>query len=178
MSDPQAYLDLMRNATNMTNVFWVPNNPYELHYMQQKGVVPPPERTRVIRPLGYSHLGGLPLDISAANKTATGLKLAVVAAHNNLALLIPHLEKAGIPYNGLIKRRYGGPLTLGRYDLVLDVPYQVGACHTAASCRSDGNHTPGSYSARGQSTCLSSSHPSCAHGALRGKPAQTIMLEG
>ena len=56
ITDNNFYDQLIRNLSNNSNVFWLPNNQYELYHMKQSNIIPPKERTFLTRPYGISFL--------------------------------------------------------------------------------------------------------------------------
>lgn len=122
--DRSQYLTTMSAATNATNIHWVVNNPYEGLYAAKQGVHLPPERTTLIRPVGYSPFLGHSLNLSHVPVTANGLNLVVVEVYNEKELLIPILDELQIPFTVYKARQYNGPRTLAQYDAVVILPYQ------------------------------------------------------
>ena len=55
VNETALYDNLMRNLTSFKNVYWLPNNPYELFLLRNNSIHPPSERTFLIRPYGVSY---------------------------------------------------------------------------------------------------------------------------
>ena len=55
VSEMRIYSKLMQKLTSNRNVYWVPNNPYEITLLNMYNIYPKPERTFMIRPFGISN---------------------------------------------------------------------------------------------------------------------------
>lgn len=116
----EAYYELMRNATENPKVFWVYNNPFEKAHAALRQVKFPPERSWLVRPVGYSDLTGIP--VAEENRT----KLVVVSKrHEQIKILEPALLRLSIPFVKWEGYSYYGPITISRYVGHPHIPYQV-----------------------------------------------------
>lgn len=104
--DMPAYLHLMQNLTRNRNVYWVPNNPYEIFYLNKYNIFPKPEQTFMIRPFGVSFLSG---KYVGKKKTIIYSLLAVQLIRDTLKRNVMLDNDKYEIHSG---QTYGGPLTM------------------------------------------------------------------
>ncbi|KAG2487174.1 hypothetical protein HYH03_014154 [Edaphochlamys debaryana] len=124
--DHAGYYKFMAEVVQRPWVWVVVNNPYDAHYMKSKGLVLPPDRTFLLRPVGASFL---PKPDPASAAPRAGM-IALIEhpgkPHLELLHILPWLkEKNLLPYVSIIDRMYGGPAVLSHFRGVIQVPYQV-----------------------------------------------------
>lgn len=103
--DMHAYLAMMHYLTKNLNVFWLPNNPYEIFFLNAHKIVPKLERTILIRPFGVSYYPGEPVyQKKTIIYSLLGIELIREVLSNNNMLI----NKYEIYSN----QTYGGPLTM------------------------------------------------------------------
>ena len=116
--DYRIYNKLMQNLTENPNVFWLPNNKYELHWLNMNGVFPPTERTFLIRPYGVSNYN--PNRKVKVKKTIIYTLFITDFARE---ILLKSNLKNGL-YELHSEQTYGGPVTLKKHKLFVYIPYQ------------------------------------------------------
>ena len=111
------YLELMQKLVNNTNVFWIPNNDYDLFFLKLHGIHPNLERLMVIRPFGVSN--------EQPKKTVE--KKTIIYAKLCVDLLKIYLKNSNVSdkkYEIHSSPTYGGPLSLKDHNLFVYFPYQ------------------------------------------------------
>jgi hypothetical protein len=53
VNDP-VYINLFKQMVDNPNIYWQPNNDYDMGYLNSNGIFPKPERSWLIRPIGHS----------------------------------------------------------------------------------------------------------------------------
>ena len=115
--DKRSYLKLMRNLVDNPSVFWIPNNDYELLFLNINGIYPKSERTLLIRPFGISY----------QNELRVKQKKTIVYSTILIDYIKNYLEKSKLSkksYEFYFDKKYGGPLTLKKHKLFVYFPYQ------------------------------------------------------
>jgi hypothetical protein len=115
--DKKSYLKLMRYLVDNPNVFWIPNNDFELLFLNINGIYPKIERTLLIRPFGISEQIGLPVK---QKKTIVYSVILINYIRNYLA----NSNLAKDSYTFFSDKKYGGPLTLKNHKIFVYFPYQ------------------------------------------------------
>lgn len=104
------YLNTMRLLTNNTNVFWLPNNPYEILHLNINKIYPTPENTFLIRPYGVSNQ---PIKSKFfKNKTIIYSNFGVSLIRKALTALSVSIRLATDTFEIHSGPTYGGPHTL------------------------------------------------------------------
>ena len=111
------YIQLMQNLVNNHNVFWLPNNDFELFYLNHKGIYPKSSRTLVIKPYGVSNV---------KKKNVTNKKTIIYShfGENFLKDFLNSNKISNSKYKHYKSSTYGGPLTLSEHNLFIYFPYQ------------------------------------------------------
>ncbi|PNH01662.1 hypothetical protein TSOC_012436 [Tetrabaena socialis] len=126
VKDLAAYMQLMNGtAAASSQVWWITNSPYEALYMSWQGLVLPPERHLMLRPVGATVLPAPTLPPDRAGRFAVVIK-GNRRKHPDRDVLLPQLRRLGV--EGLVEvydRQYGGAGALAQHRGVLHLPYQV-----------------------------------------------------
>jgi hypothetical protein len=115
--DKHAYYNLMKKLTESTEVFWIPNNEFEILYLNHKGIYPKPERTFIIKPFGVSYLERNPVK----------LKKSIFYSQFFVNIIKKVLDEKKVSkdlYSIYTEAKYGGPLTLKEHKIFIYFPYQ------------------------------------------------------
>ncbi len=116
--DRKSYNNLITNQIKNPNVYWLPNNDYELYYLNMNGIEPPEQRTMMIRPFGVCY----------HFKSRVSLRKTIIYTQYLINFMKNLFKKEKLPnykfeiYSG---PRYGGPLTAKQHKLFVYIPYQV-----------------------------------------------------
>jgi len=111
------YLELMQKLVNNSNVFWIPNNDYDLLYLHLHAIRPKPQRLMLIRPFGVSN----------EEKLKINVKKTIIYATFFSNFLKKYLKSSNVSdkkYEIHSRPTYGGPLTLKYHKLFIYFPYQ------------------------------------------------------
>ena len=111
------YLGLLRDLANNENVFWLPNNDFDLFYLKYNGIHPESEKTFLIRPYGVSNV----------KKEDVSNKKVIIYSHFEKSFLKDRLNNNRVSnnkYRYYSSSVYGGPLTLAQHNLFIYFPYQ------------------------------------------------------
>ncbi|KAG2483628.1 hypothetical protein HYH03_017506 [Edaphochlamys debaryana] len=126
VADKKNYYKFMNEVVQRPYVWFVVNNPYEAAYAGSKGVILPPERTQLLRPVGVTLLEKPPPEAAAARS-----KLVALIEHPGKPLLEitfiqPWLKERNLmEYVQVYGKIYGGPVVLSQHKAVISIPYQA-----------------------------------------------------
>ncbi len=119
--DKKKFLDLFKELMRKENVFWLPNNNYELYYLNKNGIYPPKENTFLIRPYGV-----LETEDNKTSKNFTSKSIIYVHSHfyNDRFFMnnFKRLDKKN--YEIYYMGNYGGPSYLKKHRIFIYFPYQ------------------------------------------------------
>lgn len=116
----EAYMRQMKQLANNSNVFWLPNNDFEIYYLNKNGIYPRKENMLMIRPYGF-------LETNSEQKISQFSNKCIIYIHTNFyeanfLLNFEGLDKSDyeIFYQGV----YGGPSFLRKQKIFVYFPYQ------------------------------------------------------
>jgi hypothetical protein len=116
--DKKQYLKLMRKLVDNPNVYWIPNNDYDMFYLHLHEIKPKSESMMLIRPFGVSY----------QEKIIIKLKKTIIYTKFCLDFLKNYLKTNNVSdkkYEIYSTPSYGGPITLkGLKGLFVYFPYQ------------------------------------------------------
>lgn len=124
VKEREDYLKMMRKMAQLKNVFWAPNNPFELEWLRLAKVEVPKKRTFLCLPIGYH------VQIDRKEWPETLKRLTMAASYNSdfwkysaceHLTAIPEFEENTF----LFDTKYGGVEALKEYvDWFYYIPYQ------------------------------------------------------
>ncbi len=113
------YVRLMQSLASNHNIYWLPNNDFEMFYLNHYEIYPEIRRTFVIKPYGVCFM----------NKLAVSLKKTIIYCHsyqrNFLNNVLENSNLSNSKYKLYSRSEYGGPLTLREHNLFIYFPYQI-----------------------------------------------------
>jgi hypothetical protein len=116
------YHQLIQSVVDRENVWVVPNNYFEQYYARRyRNVSFLSPRYRVVPSFVYSPSISTSISTSLPKNNLTPI---VINHHHDRFLLIPYLQREGIPCQILTPRQYGGPRALTN-RVILHLPYQA-----------------------------------------------------
>jgi len=120
LEENQEYLDLIKNATTMPNVYFVINNPYESYYVMKRYGFSFP--SCLIRPTGL--LSSFYADL-IDHTPASVVKNETFFMTRYDKEFVKKVTKLGIPVWSPSEVEYGGPRVIAEFKAVIHIPYQV-----------------------------------------------------
>ena len=117
VQDKKQYFELMRKLVNNPDVYWIPNNDYDMFYLHLHEIKPKPESMMLIRPFGVSY----------QEKLMIKEKKTIIYTKFCLDFLKSYLKTNNVSnkkYEIHSSPSYGGPFTLKGQYLFIYFPYQ------------------------------------------------------
>lgn len=119
--DKSDYLKLIQNLTSNKNVYWIPNNPYEIIYLNNLGIYPKLNRLFLIKPYGVKE--------KEEDEKAIGYysNKSIIYLHQymyEITALIKNNKNINNNYKIFEHGTYGGPRFLRKQKIFIYFPYQ------------------------------------------------------
>lgn len=118
LKDKKKFIQSIKELSNQSNVFWLPNNDYEMFFLNNHGIQTSKENTFLLKPYGV---------IEIENNEESNTNKSVIYIHNdfnepNFLKNFEMLDKNS--YKIFTFGVYGGPLFLKKQKIFIYFPYQ------------------------------------------------------
>jgi hypothetical protein len=122
VKDKDTYFQLIKNLSLNSNVFFIPNNPYEIYYLNKKGIYPDKNRLFLIRPYGVLETKNGKSSSKSNNNTIIYLHEYMYSLKSFLKNQLEKTDKTKFKF--FSHGNYGGPKFLRNQKLFIYIPYQ------------------------------------------------------